>query len=80
MHFGYTDIMSIILIHNLISDLFVFFICMDYLGCYWHLVKMSVNSTFRNVFTEKNGDGVKYLFYPLNAVYILIFREKGLFF
>ncbi len=44
--------------HNLISELicFVFFVCMDYLGCCRHLVKSQVNSTFRNIFTWKNGD------------------------
>ncbi len=33
--------------HNLISELicFVFFICMDVLGCYWHLVKNFMSTT-----------------------------------
>ncbi len=31
---------------------------MDYFGCYRHLVssQFQVNSTFRNIFTGKNGD------------------------
>ncbi len=39
--------------HNLISELicFVFFVCMDYLGCYWQLVKISCD-VFNTYFTR----------------------------
>ncbi len=44
--------------HTLISEIicFVFFACMDYLGCYDIWWKFQVNNIFRNIFTEKNGD------------------------
>lgn len=32
------------------------FTCVDYKGCYRHLLNVSCQSIFRNIFSEKNGD------------------------
>ncbi len=56
--------------HNLISELicFVFFVCMDYLGYYQHLVKMSLSTASLEIYFLRKMVTCSIIILP--AVYI----------